>query len=131
MRAGSTIRFARSALVSALIGAGLPVLISGSAPPVLAQVSDANVRAVNTARNWAVEANGGLSVYVPAACMFETSNGGGPCLVNSTPQGFFFRFIGGPPGWQVEGLAPTRETDLQISPDGRTVLNVNYNGTPR
>jgi hypothetical protein len=119
----------QGALLSALVSAVLPTGIAGG--PVLAQVSDANVRAVNTARNWAVNANGGLSVYVPAACMFETANGGGACLVNSTPQGFFFRFAGGPPGWQVEGRAPTLETRIQISPDGRSVLNVPFNGAPR
>jgi hypothetical protein len=31
--------------------------------------------------------------------MFATGAGGGVCLVNSTPQGFFFRFTGGSPGW--------------------------------
>lgn len=119
------------ALLAAALAAALPVLTSGGAGPAQAQVSEANVRAVNTARNWAVNANGGLSVYVPAACMFETSSGGGVCLVNSTPQGFLFRFAGGPPGWQAQGQLPSRETAVQISPDGRTVLNVIYNGPPR
>jgi hypothetical protein len=120
-----SIRAVRGALVSA----ALPALLMGG--QALAQVSDANVRAVNTARNWAVNANGGLSVYVPAACMFETATGGGSCLVNTTPQGFFFRFVGGSPGWQAEGRPPSLETQIQISPDGRTVLNVPYNGAPR
>lgn len=123
------IRRLRGALLSTVVTSVLPALVAGG--PGLAQVSDANVRAVNTARNWAVNTNGGLSVYVPASCMFETSTGGGSCLVNSTPQGFFFRFAGGPPGWQVQGQPPNRETALQISPDGRMVLNVTYNGPPR
>lgn len=119
------------------LGALLRVVVTSALPglvvvgPVLAQVSDASVRAVNTARNWAVNANGGLSVYVPASCMFETANGGGACLVNSTPQGFFFRFAGGPPGWQTEGQPPSVQTQIQISPDGRSVVNVPYNGAPR
>jgi hypothetical protein len=116
-------------LRGSLVRAALPALLVGG--QALAQVSDANVRAVNTARNWAVNANGGLSVYVPASCMFETANGGGPCLVNSTPQGFFFRFAGGPPGWQSEGRPPSLETQIQISPDGRSVVNVPLNGAPR
>lgn len=123
------IRRLRGALMRAVVTSVLPVLVAGG--PGFAQVSDANVRAVNTARNWAVNANGGLSVYVPASCMFETSTGGGSCLVKSTPQGFFFRFTGGSPGWQVEGRPPSQETQIQISPDGRTVLNVPYNGAPR
>lgn len=123
------IRSVRGALLSAVLLAALPPLVAGG--PVSAQVSDANVRAVNTARNWAVNANGGLSVYVPASCMFETANGGGPCLINNTPQGFVFRFAGGTPGWQVEGRPPSLETQIQISPDGRSVVNVPYNGAPR
>lgn len=117
------------AFLRVAVSSALPAFIV--AGPVLAQVSDANVRAVNTARNWAVNANGGLSVYVPASCMFETANGGGACLVNSTPQGFVFRFAGGPPGWQVEGRPPSLQTQIQISPDGRSVVNVPYNGAPR
>lgn len=120
-----------SAWLAAGLAAALPALLAGSGGAALAQVGDANVRAVNTARNWAVNANGGLSQYVPAACMFETSTGGGSCLVNSTPQGFVFRFAGGPPGWQSQGQLPSRETAVQVSPDGRMVLNVIYNGSPR
>lgn len=123
------LRGVRSALLGLIVSAAPPLLFA--AGPTLAQVSDANVRAVNVARNWAINANGGLSVYVPAACMFETASGGGSCLLNSTPQGFVFRFAGGPPGWQTEGRTPTLETQIQISPDGRTVLNVPYNGAPR
>ena len=51
-----------------------------SSLPTLAQVSAANVRALNSARNWAVDNNGGLSVYRPAACMLKTGDGGGSCL---------------------------------------------------
>jgi hypothetical protein len=120
--------FLRSILLSAgtVIVAGMALNIEA-----LAQVSDANVRAVNTARNWAINTNGGLSRYEPAGCMFNTGDGGGSCLTQTNNQGFFFSFLGGAPGWQQEGQAPTTETQIEISPDGRTVLNVNYNGVPR
>jgi hypothetical protein len=111
-----------------LVAAATAALSAGAA---LAQVSDANVRAVNMARNWAVNNNGGLSVYRPAACMFNTSDGGGSCLIQNNSQGFTFQFMGGQPGWQAEGMAPTTETEVQVSPDGRTITNVIYNGAPR
>jgi hypothetical protein len=94
-------------------------------------VSDANVRAVNLARDWAINTNGGLSRYEPAACMFKTNDGGGSCLVQNSSQGFSFDFQGGAPGWQQLGQPATTETQILISPDGRSVLNVNYNGAPR
>ena len=99
--------------------------------PALAQVSDSNVRAVNVARQWAINQNGGLSVYVPAKCMFDTGNGGGSCLVQNNNQGYVFRFLGGSPGWQQYGRPATTLTEIQVSPDGRRVVNVGYNGTPR
>jgi len=117
-----------SVLRLSLITATSAVFSAGAA---LAQVSDSNVRAVNLARNWAVNNNGGLSVYRPAACMFNTSDGGGSCLIQNNSQGFTFRFMGGQPGWQVEGMTPTTETEVQVSPDGRTLTNVVYNGAPR
>ena len=109
--------------------AGAVALLVGA--PALAQVSGSNVRAVNLAREWAIRTNGGLSVYRPAACMFETGNGGGTCLQQANDQGYFFRFLGGPPGWQQQGGSATVETAIQISPDGRSVVNVSYNGSPR
>jgi hypothetical protein len=48
----------------------------------------------------------GLSRYEPAACIFKPNHGGGSCLVQKSSQ-------------------------ILISPDGRSVLNVNDNGTPR
>ncbi len=99
--------------------------------PALAQVSDSNVRAVNVARQWAINQNGGLSVYVPAQCMFDTGNGGGSCLVQNNNQGYVFRFLGGSPGWQQYGQPATTLTEIQVSPDGRSVVNVGYNGAPR
>ena len=116
-----TLRFSLMAAATAALSAGA----------ALAQVTDSNVRAVNLARNWAVNNNGGLSVYRPAACMFNTSDGGGSCLIQNNSQGFTFRFLGGAPGWQQDGLAPTTETQVSVSPDGRTITNVGYNGAPR
>ena len=99
--------------------------------PVFAQVSAATVRALNLARNWAIDNNGGLSVYVPAACMFNTGDGGDSCLVQRDNQGYRYKFLGGRPGWQQTGQAPTQETELLVSTDGRRVLSVIYNGSPR
>jgi hypothetical protein len=107
------------------------VLVLASALPAVGQGSEAKVRALNLARNWAVHANGGLTVYRPADCMFKTSAGGGPCLLRATGAGFRFRFLGGPPGWELPGGQATVETDIEIAPDGRRVLSVPYNGRPR
>lgn len=116
------------ALSMLTLAAGSVVLAS---LPVLAQVSGSNVRALNVARQWAINQNGGLSVYVPASCMFDTGNGGGSCLVQNNSQGYRFRFLGGAPGWQETGTPATTLTEIQVSPDGRSVVNVNYNGAPR
>jgi hypothetical protein len=89
------------------------------------------VRALNLARNHAVKLNGGLGTYRPAACMFTTEWSGSECLVRRDDTGFLFRFLGGPPAWQQLNLPPTVETEILIAPDGRTVVQVLYNGTPR
>lgn len=108
----------------------LPLL---TAAPVRAQepVPYSSVRAINVARTAAVKLNGGLSVYRPAQCMFETARAENPCLVANNEQGYTFRFLGGAPGWQQLNLPPTVETEIRISADGRTVLGVDYNGAPR
>ncbi len=89
------------------------------------------VRALNLARNAAVLSNGGLTVYTPANCMFTTSAATNPCLVGNDAEGFVYRFLGGPPGWQAEGLPATTETEIRIAPDGRHVVAILYNGPPR
>lgn len=101
--------------------------------PVLAHsaVPYSAVRAINLARNTAIQLNGGLSVYRPAQCMFETARAGNPCLIANDSNGYTFRFQGGGPGWQALNQSPSRETEIQISPDGRTVTKVIYNGSPR
>lgn len=111
--------------------AGTPLAISLTPPlPAMAQVSDAQQRAVNVARMRAERMNGGLSNYRAAKCMYNTSAGGGVCLVSSD-GGFTFVIPGGSPGWQEMDQTPTVETELKISDDGRTVLAEIYNGSPR
>jgi hypothetical protein len=87
------------------------------------------VRAANMARMTAERLNGGLQEYRAAACMYQ--QGGGACLLRKTAQGFTFLFLGGPPGWQQLGLAPTVETELLVAPYGGSVTKVIYNGPPR
>ncbi len=114
-----------------LLGCGSLLLLSLPAWSQQDGIPYNAIRALNLARNTGVTLNGGLSVYRPAACMFTTSAPENPCLVQKDNQGFVFRFLGGPPGWQVLNIPPTRETELLIAPDGRTVLQVIYNGVPR
>jgi hypothetical protein len=97
----------------------------------LQQLAPARQRAINLARNTVVKLNGGLSQYMPAACMFASGGGGGSCLVQQNAQGFLFRFNGGAPGWQQLGLPATTSSEIVISPDGRSVVQVTYNGALR
>ena len=97
----------------------------------LQQLAPARQRALNLARNTAVKLNGGLSTYMPAACMFSSGGSGGSCLVQTNSQGFLFRFNGGTPGWQQLGQPPTLTTEILISADGRTVNQLVYNGPLR
>lgn len=118
-------------LTRLLLGCGSLLLLG---MPVHAQqdgVPFNAIRALNLARNTGVTLNGGLTVYRPAACMFTTSAPENPCLLQTNEQGFLFRFLGGPPGWQVLNIPPTLETELLIAPDGRNVVRVIYNGVPR
>lgn len=100
--------------------------------PMLAQdasIPFSRLRATNIARMRAETINGGLSEYRSASCMFE--QGGGICLLLANEQGYFYRFLGGPPGWQQTGKEPTVETEIHVSPDGRQVLQIIYNGPVR
>jgi hypothetical protein len=107
---------------AALLLGSLSVMVC---QPLLAQpdVDPAQQRAANLARNRAVELNGGLTKYRPAACMFVT--GGGACMVRKDSKGYLFRFQGGAPGWVQLKLPATTLTEVLIDPEGRTVL-----GTP-
>jgi len=93
------------------------------------QTGPARQRAVNLARSYAVELNGGLANYRPNSCMFSSSATG--CLIDVSERGFLFRFTGGSPGWQQLDLPPSRETEILVSPDGRSVSQLIYNGSPR
>ena len=97
----------------------------------LQQQAAARQRAVNLARNTVVRLNGGLTQYMPAACMFASGGSGGDCLVQNDAQGYLFRFTGGSPGWQQLGTPPTTSSEVLISPDGRSVVQVIYNGPLR
>ena len=87
-------------------------------------------RSINLARDTAAKLNGGLRVYRPALCMYQGVSKN-PCLVDRSESGFTFRFLGGSPGWEQLQLPATVETELLVSKDGRTVLEVIYNGAPR
>jgi len=111
-----------------LLAAGAAIIQAGSAYSESSGDFDV-LRAVNTARMRAEFINGGVARYRPATCMFHAAQN--PCLVFSNESGMVFRFLGGPPGWQQLGLEPTTETEINISPDGRNVLEVIYNGPIR
>ncbi len=120
------------AITAAVLLSALPLLTPRPAQAQAdAPVPFSAVRALNLARNTAVQTNGGLSVYRPAQCMYETASAGNQCLISSGSNGYTFRFLGGAPGWQQLNLAPTTETEIRISSDGRTVLGLDYNGAPR
>ena len=100
-------------------------LIAGSLmllPHAIAQEDPlAARRAINFARDSAVEANGGLRLYHPASCMFKdpTNN---PCLVKRDANGFKFQFQGGPAGWEVLGLPATVESTVLVAPNGKAAI---------
>ena len=100
-------------------------LIAGSLmllPHAIAQEDPlAARRAINFARDSAVEANGGLRLYHPASCMFKdpTNN---PCLVKRDANGFKFQFKGGPAGWEVLGLPATVESTVLVAPNGEAAI---------
>ena len=117
-------------LGSGLLAGSVPMLAPKAALAQDAPVPFSAVRALNLARNTAVQLNGGLNVYRPAKCMFETAGAGNQCLISSS-DGYQFRFLGGVPGWQQLDIAPSVETEIRISSDGKSVLGVDYNGAPR
>ena len=117
----------RTLIRAAAVGAALTG--SMAALPALAQMDISQIRAANLARMEAERINGGLSQYFTANCMHQ--KGGGSCMVSSGPNGYLFDFLGGPQGWEVTNQPATRETRILISPDGTSILNVEYNGAPR
>jgi hypothetical protein len=121
----------RNSLSALALGAALATgLATGLATlPAFAELSMDQIRAANLARMQAEKINGGLSKYFTASCMHQ--KGGGSCMVNAGPNGFLFDFLGGPPGWEVNKQAATKQTRILISHDATSVVNVEYNGTPR
>jgi hypothetical protein len=117
----------RTLIRAAAVGAALTG--SMAALPALAQMDISQIRAANLARMEAERINGGLTQYFTANCMHQ--KGGGSCMVNAGPNGYLFDFLGGPPGWEVTNQPATRETRILISPDGTSIVNVEYNGAPR
>jgi hypothetical protein len=115
--------------IFAAVAAGAALAAGLSVLPASAQMAMTEVRAANLARMEAERLNGGLSKYFAANCMHQ--KGGGDCMVNAGPNGYLFNFAGGPPGWEVNKQAATKETRILISPDGTSVVNVEYNGSPR
>jgi hypothetical protein len=106
------------------------VALAGAFLPGRAQTEgSSSLRAVNMARMTAERLNGGLQTYRAAACMHQQS--GGSCLIQSSSEGYVFRFYGGDPGWQQLGKLPTVETELLVAPDGRSIRKVIYNGPVR
>lgn len=104
--------------------------LTGLSVPAHAQSNGSSpLRAANMARMKAENLNGGLQVYRAAACMHQ--QGGGPCLLKASAEGYLFRFYGGGPGWQQLGNPPTVETEILVAPDGRAIRRVVYNGPPR
>ena len=111
-----------------LLGA---LVVGAHAQPAMAQeearefVPTASKRAINLARGTAAAANGGLRLYHPARCMYvsPTKN---PCLIKRDANGLTFRFLGGPPGWEVLGLSPTVESIVVIAPDGKSVITESH-----
>ena len=75
--------------------------------------------------------NGGLSAYRPAQCMFSQPTATNLCLIRNDDEGFLFHFVGGPPAWQQRNQMPSKETEILISPEGRTEVDVIYNDAPR
>ena len=120
-------RFLALATGLGLLASPLALTPGPAQAQVDAEVSFARVRAVTLARDTAVKLNGGLTLYRPAKCMFDTSLGGGNCLISRDDQGFRFRFLGGAPGWQQLGLPPTWDTEILVSADGRQVVQVVFN----
>ena len=107
----------------------LSALSLSAALPAQAQMALSQVRAANLARMQAERLNGGLSRYFTANCMHQ--KGGGACMVKSDAKGYHFDFLGGPPGWEVNGQRATVQTRILVNPAGTQVVTVEYNGAPR
>ena len=59
-------------------------------------------------------------MYHPAQCIYEDPRNN-ECLTKRDAKVFEFRFMEGPPGWDVLGLSRTVESIVSISPNGHQV----------
>ena len=80
-------------------------------------------RAMNLARGAATRRNGGLRIYRPGICMYESASNN-PCLVHAGPEGFEFKIPGGAPGWEQSSGSPAVMTRILVAADGRSVLQI-------
>ena len=81
-------------------------------------------RAINLARGTATRRNGGLRIYRPGICMYESASNN-PCLIHAGPEGFEFKIPGGAPGWEQSSGSPAVMTRILVAADGRSVLQIN------
>ena len=81
-------------------------------------------RAINLARGTATRRNGGLRIYRPGICMYESASNN-PCLIHAGPEGFEFKIPGGAPGWEQSAGSPVVMTRILVAADGRSVLQIN------
>ena len=81
-------------------------------------------RAINLARGAATRRNGGLRIYRPGICMYESASNN-PCLIHAGPEGFEFKIPGGAPGWEQSAGSPAVMTRILVASDGRSVLQIN------
>ena len=80
-------------------------------------------RAMNLARGAATRRNGGLRIYRPGICMYESASNN-PCLVHAGPEGFEFKIPGGAPGWEQSAGSPSVMTRILVGADGRSLLQI-------
>ena len=80
-------------------------------------------RAINLARGAATRKNGGLRIYRPGICMYESASNN-PCLVHAGPEGIEFKIPGGAPGWEQSSGTPSVMTRILVGADGRSLLQI-------
>ena len=80
-------------------------------------------RAMNLARGAATRRNGGLRIYRPGICMYESASNNA-CLVHAGAEGFEFKIPGGAPGWEQSAGSPSLMTRVLVAADGRSLLQI-------
>lgn len=80
-------------------------------------------RALNLARGAATRRNGGLRIYRPGLCMYQSASNN-PCLVHAGPEGFEFKIPGGTPGWEQSTDSPSVVTRILVGADGRSLVQI-------